>query len=92
MTAVERVEAEIVKLDKTLVHRGAFFEDKQVRHQVYTDVRKWIADDKEEADRIELEAMEAAEVEAEEAKRNDPNYHTRELFKHTKITIPTKGK
>ncbi len=38
----------------------------------------------------EREELELVELEEEEARRNDPNFKTRELFKGVKIKIPRK--
>ena len=88
MIAVERLEVEIAKIDAILAKRGALYEDEKVRRDSFREVKNWMQFDKDEADRIELEAMEAEELAVEEAKKADPNYKTRQLFEGVKITIP----
>ncbi len=86
----DKLDTELARLDQILYRRGAFFEDEAALHSAYTNVKQWMADDKAETERIEIEAAAAAEVEAEERRISDPNYRTRELFKNTKVTIPRK--
>ena len=91
MTCEERVESERNKLKAILARRGQFYEDEEASFKAYDGVLQWFKDEREERDRIELEAMEAEEVAKEEKKRSDPNYHTKKLFEGVKIKIPTRG-
>ena len=88
MIAAELLEVEIAKIDAILAKRGGLYEDEKVRRDAFAEVKQWMQFDKEEADRIELEAIEAEEFAAEEKKKADPNYKTRQLFEGVKITIP----
>jgi hypothetical protein len=88
MTAREKVEAEVAKFNAILAVKGGLWDDQKERFAAMRDVLAWMQDEKDEADRIELEAMEAEEA----AAANDPSNKVRELFKGVHIKIPPKGK
>ena len=86
----DKVKTEIVKLQEILLRRGIYYEDEKARLEAMLDVETWMIEDKREVERIEIEAAAAAEVEAEQRKRSDPSFRTREMFKGVKINIPRK--
>lgn len=90
MIAEDRINAEVKRLDAILARRGQFYEDEAAEHKAYGNVVRWLAEDKAEAERIELEALAASEADEAERMRNDPNFKTRELFKNVKISVPKK--
>jgi hypothetical protein len=92
MVAAEKIDAEIARLDAVLARRGAFHEDEQVERDTFVRVRNWLKEDKEEAERIELEALAAEEFAEEQRKKADPNYQTRKLFEGVRINVPGKDK
>ena len=90
IAVLEKVQVEAAKLKAILDRRGIFFEDEKARYQAMLDVAEWIAFDKSENERIESEALAAAEAAEEAERRADPNFKNRELFKNVKINVPRK--
>jgi hypothetical protein len=92
MIAREQIEAEVKRLDAVLARRGQWYEDEAAEHAAYSKALAWMNEEKIETDRLEAEALAAAEAADEEARRNDPNFKTKELFSTYRNRLKQKAK
>jgi len=70
---VDKVDAELKRLNEILRKRGIFFEDEAGEHLAYSNVAQWMREDKDTKDQIEADSAAAEKPRA--------NYSTRELLK-----------
>ncbi len=88
MTAAEKIEAEVKRYEAILARRGQFYEDEGAAYLAFKSASDWLREDKEEADRIELEAAEAEETE----RTRDPNAPTKDLFATYRKKLKQEGR
>lgn len=85
-TKIEGRVGELLQISK----RRMYCDDEQVEFSALSSVLRWMDDDKRDAERIELAAMEAEEN--EEARRLKKEQSARDLFKGVKINVPARGR
>ena len=89
---LERIDAEVKRLDAIEARRGILCEDERARNEALKDVLAW----SEEEKLREKLAVEQAKIEQQEAEHeaymNDPNRKTKDLFQPYKMKLQKEGR